>query len=220
MQPAMSGGTAIRGVKPVRRGYFRCASSDYGLGRVLAPLSQQREEPNQAWPRIQQVMENLRDGGRRLAVRLLTGHSQEQLWRVLTDYESLHHFIPNLQNSRLLSRCGNDVRLEQVGRQRFCCLDFTARVELSLHEQPQEGRLLFAMAAGDFRRFEGSWHLEPVPADGNGTPRCWIRYELMVQGRVGMPIVLIEQQLQDNLANNVESVAAEASRRFTPAADS
>lgn len=162
-------------------------------------------------------MENLRDGGRRLAVRLLTGHSQEQLWCVLTDYESLHHFIPNLQDSRLLSRCGNDVRLEQVGRQRFCCLDFTARVELSLHEQPQEGKLLFAMAAGDFRRFEGCWQLEPVPADGSsGAPRCWIRYELTVQGRVGMPIALIEQRLQDDLASNVESVAAEASRRFPP----
>ena len=159
-------------------------------------------------------MENLRDGGRRLVVRLLTEQSREQLWSVLTDYESLHRFIPNLQDSRLLSKCGRDIRLEQVGRQRFCGIDFTARVELSLHEQPQHGKLLFAMAAGDFRRFEGCWQLEPAPDNDDGQPRCWIRYELTVQGRVGMPIALIEQRLRDHLANNLESVAAEASRRF------
>jgi hypothetical protein len=42
---------------------------------------------------------------------------------------------------------------------------------------------------------------------------AWLLYELTVQGRPGMPIGLIEQRLQQDLASNVRGVQAEASRR-------
>ena len=45
---------------------------------------------------IQQEMERLPQGTRRLAVQLRTALDPQWLWAVLTDYDNLHRFIPNL----------------------------------------------------------------------------------------------------------------------------
>ena len=53
------------------------------------------------------------DGVRRLAAQLLTPVSVDQIWAVLTDYDQLSAFIPNLASSRLLLRDGSKVLLQQ-----------------------------------------------------------------------------------------------------------
>ncbi len=52
---------------------------------------------------IQQEMERLPQGARRLAVQLRLAIDPEWLWAVLTDYANLSRYIPNLASSRLLS---------------------------------------------------------------------------------------------------------------------
>ena len=156
---------------------------------------------------IQQVMERLPQGARRLAVQLRLPLDPEWLWAVLTDYANLNLYIPNLASSRELWRRGNKVGLEQVGTQQFCGLRFSARVELELEEDPEAGELRFCMCRGDFRRFEGIWQI------GRSGGVTHLFYELTVQGRPGMPIGLIEQRLRDDLANNLRGVQREAERR-------
>ncbi len=156
---------------------------------------------------IQQVMERRAGGLRRLAVQLRMGLDPTWIWGVLTDYDNLHRYIPNLASSRQLWRRANRVALEQVGTQQFCGLRFSARVELELEEDLAGGRLSFQMLSGDFRRFEGHWQ---VSQDTGGST---LLYDLTVQGRPGMPIALIEQRLQDDLASNIRGVQQEAQRR-------
>ncbi|MEB3296094.1 MAG: SRPBCC family protein [Cyanobacteriota bacterium] len=156
---------------------------------------------------IQQQMERLPQGTRRLAVQLRTDIDGQWLWAVLTDYANLSRFIPNLESSRLLWRRGNTVGLEQVGSQNFCGLRFTARLEIELEEDRTDGQLRFQMTRGDFRRFEGAWSIE----SSEGVTS--LLYELTVQGKPGMPIALIEQRLREDLANNLRGVQNEARRR-------
>jgi ribosome-associated toxin RatA of RatAB toxin-antitoxin module len=158
---------------------------------------------------IQQEMERLPGGTRRLAVQLRLALDPQWIWAVLTDYDSLSRFIPNLQTSRLLWRRANVVGLEQEGAQTFMGLRFKARVQLELTEHVEERCLSFVMAKGDFRRFEGSWR---IGVDGQATT---LLYELTVQGCVGMPIGLIEQRLREDLAANLRAVQQEAQRRAT-----
>lgn len=185
---------------------------------TLLPLSPQPAEaaglgavqPSQACcslDTIQQEMERLEQGTRRLAVLLRLAPDPERIWTVLTDYANLDRFIPNLVSSRLLWRRGNRVALEQVGSQQFCGLRFSARVELELEEDLAAGELRFQMLRGDFRRFEGTWR---VDRDEISTR---LLYELTVQGKPGMPIGLIEQRLQQDLASNLRGVQQEATRR-------
>lgn len=159
---------------------------------------------------IQQEMERLAHGCRRLAVLLRIDLDPDLIWSVLTDYNNLSRFIPNLASSRQLWRRGPVVGLEQVGSQQFCGLNFSARVELALTEERDEGRLSFRMTCGDFRRFEGVWQIH---RDASATR---LFYELTVQGRPGMPIVLIEKRLREDLAANLRAVQQEALRRAAP----
>lgn len=156
---------------------------------------------------IQQEMERLDQGTRRLAAQLRLTPEPDWIWAVLTDYANLHRFIPNLASSRLLWRRGNRVGLEQVGTQQFCGLRFSARVELELEEDRPAGELRFQMCSGDFRRFEGVWQV------GRDARSSWLLYALTVQGKPGMPIGLIEQRLQHDLASNLRGVQQEAMRR-------
>ena len=160
---------------------------------------------------IQQEMERLPQGARRLAVQLSLSPDPQCLWSVLTDYGNLNNYIPNLASSRQLWRRGNVVGLEQVGTQQFCGLRFSARVELELVEDRDAGVLSFSMCRGDFRRFEGCWQI------GRAGESTRLLYELTVQGRPGMPIGLIEQRLREDLANNLRGVQREAERRTAQA---
>ena len=156
---------------------------------------------------IQQEMERLPQGTRRLAVQLRLPLDPRWIWSVLTDYANLNSFIPNLASSRELWRRGNRVGLEQVGTQQFCGLRFSAKVELEIEEDLEAGELRFCMCRGDFRRFEGCWQI------GRTGEITHLLYELTVQGRPGMPIGLIEQRLREDLANNLRGVQREAERR-------
>ena len=157
---------------------------------------------------IEQVIERLPGSTRRLAAQLALPLGPEAVWAVLTDYERLPDFIPNLERSSLVERRGDVVVLEQVGSQRFVGLRFTASVRLQLQERREQGVLDFEMLAGDFRRFQGTWTVQ-----GDSEKGVRLRYELTVQACVGMPIGLIEQRLQEDLASNLRAVALEALRR-------
>ena len=152
-------------------------------------------------------MERLPQGTLRSAAELKSPLPVQLLWDVLTDYENLSRFIPNLSSSELIQRQGQTVRLQQVGSQQLLGLRFSAQVQLELTEFRQDGLLQFRMVKGDFRRFEGSWQIRQRP-DG-----CSLLYELTVQGCLGMPIGLIEERLRDDLSSNLNAVVQEAHRR-------
>lgn len=156
---------------------------------------------------IQQDMERLPHGKRRLAVQLRLNADPRWIWQVLTDYDNLHRFIPNLEQSRVIWRRDTRVGVEQTGTQLLCGLRFSARVSLELQEETEQGRLAFRMIQGDFRCFEGEWRV------GCDAASSWLFYALLVQGKPGMPIGLIEQRLQHDLANNLRGVQQEALRR-------
>jgi ribosome-associated toxin RatA of RatAB toxin-antitoxin module len=179
------------------------------LGAAAATESPliQRPNPSCSLDTIQQQMERLPAGTRRLAVQLRLAVDAQWAWAVLTDYDNLHRFIPNLASSRQIWRRANRVAVEQVGTQQFCGLRFSARVTLELEEDRPAGRLGFRMLEGDFRCFQGAWIV------GSDDTSSWILFDLTVQGKPGMPIGLIEQRLQEDLACNLRGVQQEAQRR-------
>ena len=157
---------------------------------------------------IEQTMERLPQGVRRLAVQLSSAIPVSVLWEVLTDYDHLDRFIPNLSTSELVLREGQTVRVLQVGSQQLLGLRFSAQVLLELEEVLADGLLRFRMLKGDFRRFEGSWQMRERPEGSS------LLYELTVQGCLGMPIGLIEERLRDDLSSNLRAVEQEARRRL------
>lgn len=148
---------------------------------------------------------------RQIAAKIQLFHSTEQVWKVLTDYESLADFIPNLAKSQRVDHPGGGIRIEQVGTQRLLRFNFSARVVLDMTEKfPYE--IAFNMIEGDFKEFAGVWQLEPIAiAETLGTN---LTYILQVLPKRFMPISIIERRLQRDLAINLLSIRERLNQLF------
>ncbi len=155
---------------------------------------------------IEQTMEKLSGGTRRLAAQLTTSASFDSLWNVLTDYDRLNLYIPNLLSSKKISQIDNKVQLKQVGAQDFLGMKFSAEVTIDLYEEKKLGLLSFSLVRGDFRKFEGSWKIQKIKDTSNNS----LIYDLTVQGCQWMPIGMIEKRLKKDLSQNLIAVDKQA----------
>ena len=155
---------------------------------------------------IEQTMEKLSGGTRRLAAQLTTSASFDSLWNVLTDYDRLNLFIPNLLSSKKIYQNNNNVHLKQVGAQDFLGIKFSAEVTIDLFEEKELGLLKFNLIKGDFRKFEGSWKIQNI----KNTSKNSLIYDLTVQGCQWMPIGMIEKRLKKDLSENLIAVDRQA----------
>ena len=155
---------------------------------------------------IEQTMEKLSGGTRRLAAQLTTSASLDSLWNVLTDYDRLNLYIPNLLSSKKIYQKNKNVHLKQVGAQDFLGIKFSAEVTINLFEEKELGLLKFGLIKGDFRKFEGSWRIQNT----KDTSKNSLIYDLTVQGCQWMPIGMIEKRLKKDLSENLIAVDRQA----------
>ena len=155
---------------------------------------------------IEQTMEKFSGGTRRLAAQLTTSASFDSLWSVLTDYDRLNLYIPNLLLSKKIYQKNNNVHLKQIGAQDFLGMKFSAEVTIDLFEDKEIGLLKFNLIKGDFRKFEGSWKIEKI----KDTSMNSLIYDLTVQGCKWMPIAMIEKRLKKDLSENLIAVDRQA----------
>ena len=79
-------------------------------------------------------------------------------WAVLSDYDHLSKFIPDMQSSRVVSREGNKVRVEQKGDVGFLFYREPVNVTLEVDEEPQR-RIVARSVAGNVRGLETRYEL-------------------------------------------------------------
>lgn len=129
----------------------------------------------------------------------------EQVWKIITDYEHLADFVPNLTSSRLLPNNEGRIRLEQIGAQCFLKFKFCARVVLDMTETfPHE--VGFAMKEGDFKHFVGAWKLY----SSEDTQTTHLSYDLFVKPPRAIPAALIEHHICNNLTTNLLAIRERA----------
>lgn len=164
-----------------------------------------------AYQRVSIKTEKLTPRQRQIVASVAIPRPLEQVWEILTDYERLADFIPNLTSSRLLSSPDGCVRLEQIGAQCFFNFKFCARVILDMTEVfPRE--IGFSMVEGDFKKFMGRWTLRPALL-GEQVATV-LSYELMVQPPLAMPVQLIERHICHNLTQNLVAICDRAIQQF------
>lgn len=147
---------------------------------------------------------------RRITATIQLPYSVEQIWQILTDYESLADFIPNLAGSRRIAHPQGGIRIEQIGTESLFRLKFCARVVLDMVEQfPNE--IAFQMVEGDFKAFFGAWQLQPIEGQ-QATNLC---YSLTVLPPRTMPISMIERRLKRNLVINLSAIHERARALFS-----
>lgn len=148
---------------------------------------------------------------RKISAKIYIPRSVDQVWQVLTDYEALADFIPNLGKSDRLGHPQGGIRLEQVGTQRLLRFNFSARVVLDLEEIPLQ-EIRFHMVEGDFNAYEGSWRLEPkITANQSGTD---LSYTVLIWPKRTMPVAILERRLQQDLRLNLLAIRQRVEELF------
>jgi ribosome-associated toxin RatA of RatAB toxin-antitoxin module len=148
---------------------------------------------------------------RRITAQILIAHQPEQVWQVLSNYEALSEFIPNLAKSQLLEHPEGGIRLEQVGTQSLLRLNFSARVVLDLEEDFPE-QIHFQMVEGDFQEFAGFWKLEPLP--DSSSCQTNLHYSVLVWPPRAMPVKMIERTLCRDLSINLVAIRQRVAELF------
>lgn len=84
----------------------------------------------------------------------------EEAWVVLTDYDGLVRFIPDMIESRVIIRNGNHVVVDQKGRASLFLLRRAVEVRLEIVESPYEWVTSRAIS-GSFKEMAGRYDLRP-----------------------------------------------------------
>ena len=167
------------------------------MNQDLDALEEAGIEPGE--PEVPVVVERLSRWERRIQATIAIPQPVEPIWRVLTDYEALADFIPNLAVSRRLAHPEAKIRLEQVGTQPLLKFNFRARVVVDIEEfYPQ--RIAFTGVEGDFSRFDGAWSLQP---QATATQLCYLVH---LRPRASLPVRLIEGRITRGIQKNLLAI--------------
>ena len=178
-----------------------------------------------------EVKVEVRRSGRRFeaeAVLDLAADAQT-VWDTITDYGALSQFMPGIRACRVIERQppvnGTEhLVVEQQGEFRFLMFAQTMKVLMNIEHQwlsVAEAKAVH-FDLGIFKRraidvFEGRYELKPLAAR-RGAARTQLRYTALIGLRLPPPPAVGSVAVRQNLAAQLEAVAAEVARRSGRAA--
>jgi ribosome-associated toxin RatA of RatAB toxin-antitoxin module len=125
---------------------------------------------------------------------------------VLTDYDHIPRFMPDVRTSRVLERGEDGVIVEQEAVARL--MMFAKRIHLMLEIREGLRTLRFRdRSATSFTRYEGGWTV----TEANGTTR--ITYELTARPSFEVPEFLLKRLLKRDSTRMIENLQAEIAAR-------
>lgn len=148
----------------------------------------------------------------------------QTVWDTITDYAALARFMPGIRSCRVVERrpAADGVEhlvVEQQGEFRFLLFAQSMKVLLNIEQRPlrtAEAKAtrfdlgLFGRRAIDV--FEGRYEITALP-DRDGRPRVHLSYTAVIGLRLPPPPAVGNVAVRQNLAAQLEAVAAEVARR-------
>lgn len=125
---------------------------------------------------------------------------------VLTDYDNIPKFMPDVRSSRVLDRENGFVRVEQHAVASFMMFSKDIHLVLMIEEGPEA--LRFGDTAGtSFSRYEGSWSFTPA---ATGTA---VTYSLSARPSFSVPGFVLRRLLDRDARVMIESLRTEIAAR-------
>ena len=139
-----------------------CALSAWGA----APATAQPDAPRFEL-KVERVAGTDGDQVYRIASNGTVAATPAVVWRILTDYNHLADYLPNLDSTRVVSRNGDTVIVEQLGTARFLFFSRAIRLVVQVRERAPD-RIDISLIDGDMKVYRASWELIPL-AGATGT---------------------------------------------------
>ena len=134
-------------------------------------------------------------------------HPSSTAVAVLTDYERIPRFMPDVRTSRVLERSDGLTVVEQEAVAKL--LMFSKRIHLVLEVHQQAGEIRFRDRCGkSFSRYEGVWTI----AD-SGTGQTTISYRLTAIPSFDVPEFLLKRLLKRDATQMIRRLQAEIAAR-------
>lgn len=127
-------------------------------------------------------------------------------WAVLTDYDNLARFVPEMKSSRVTSAPGQPKRVEQRGKSGMLSFFTPEFIVLQMEETPYE-RIKFNKVAGDVRSMRGEWQIV-----GNGNP-VRVFYRARIVPNVPLPPLLGATMIEMDVEEKLAAIRREIARR-------
>jgi len=128
-------------------------------------------------------------------------------WEVLTDYARIPSFVSSMQESEVVSRPGDSLRVWQAATVGALTFHRTIHVLLAVQEEPQR-RIAFADVSGhDFGKYVGAWTLR---AAHDSTV---VAYALDASPHKNAPRLLSRNVMSRTTSELLAQVRAEIERR-------
>ncbi len=130
------------------------------------------------------------------------------VWRILTDYNHLADYLPNLKSTRVVSRNGDRVIVEQLGTARFLFFSQAIRLVVQVQERPPD-RIDISLIDGDMKVYRASWVLSPS-ADAAGTR---VVYNATIVPKFDVPGIVGTNVVRKDIARMMAAVLLRLDRQ-------
>lgn len=125
-------------------------------------------------------------------------------WKVLTDYDHWAEFVPDMILSRVVSKAGEPLLVEQRGVVPWMP-NFPLVVVASVEEKPKRS-LRFQRVAGNLRGIEGEWRIQ-------GRSKVRLIYRSTVEPGFPLPPQMSIEIFRHDAKAKLEAMAQEMARR-------
>jgi ribosome-associated toxin RatA of RatAB toxin-antitoxin module len=185
------------------------------LSAILsAPVAPAHSQPDMPHHNVDVTVERMQNNDQsffRVDASGFAAATQQQVWQVLTDYERLSSFVPDMSLSRLISRTGHEAIIEQNGKTGFLFIKRDVRLVMRVTEQPFS-TIDIALIEGDMKHYAAQWKLAPSTRDGrSGT---LITYSATMEPDFFVPPLISGPLVQANVEKTMEAVIAEIVMRY------
>jgi len=135
---------------------------------------------------------------------------------VVTDFDHLAEFIPNLKSSRVVSRGGDSVVVRQLGSSSFIV---TRQVDLTiLFRASTTDSIPFHLLDGSIDEYDGSWRF--LPEGAGVADSTHLVYRVTLGHGFHIPGILFRHILSREVGEMMPAIAREVARRRTASSSS
>jgi ribosome-associated toxin RatA of RatAB toxin-antitoxin module len=156
------------------------------------------------------VNASAQDGVVQVTARAVVRAPIELIWQTLTDYDHLSQFVPGIDSSRVVSRQGAQLVVEQKGSAHWWIFTYPIRVTLTSTERPYE-RIDVRLLQGNLRRLDGSYRIAPRP---DGTTE--VTWQGLIEPDAPLPefirTVVLRRSISEQFAGMVREIERRADR--------
>ena len=150
------------------------------------------------------IVEN--NGGYVATVVMFAPVATHVAWDVLTDFDNMHKWVPNVRESKVTAREGNTLTVEQKGVAKFGLLSFNYESTRRMQLDPKI-TVLSTQVSGSMRRLVSLMKVSP---DGAGTR---LDYKLEIEPAGIAATVLSKKFLQHEVTEQFTAIVGEMVKR-------